>query len=310
MPPSPVPSRHALFDKPYLLLSLTSLFWAINIVLGRFVAGQIPPVTLSCIRWFGASVFLMPFAWRHLKRDWPIIRAQFPLMTLLAATGISAYNTMAYWGLQYTQALNGLLIQSTAPLLIALWTLVLFRDRLTLAQFLGILTSLAGVVVIVCRGDLGLLLSLDLNIGDAWVFGALVFYGFYSALLRRRPALHPLSFLSFTILWGAILLLPFLAWEIGSGARMHVTPATLGVCAYVMTFPSLVAYLFFNRGVELIGANRAGPFFHLMPLFGAVIAIVFLGERPHLFHAGGFALILCGVVVATRGRRAAVAAKA
>ena len=130
-----------LFDQAYLLLSLTSLSWAGNTILGRFIAGHVPPVTLAFIRWSGAFVILLPFAWRHLIRDWPAIRKNAGVLTLLAFTGFSIYNTMAYYGLQYTTAINGLLLQSVAPLFVAMWTFALFGERLTLRQAGGICRS-------------------------------------------------------------------------------------------------------------------------------------------------------------------------
>src|SRR5580692_11367446 len=184
-----------LFDQAYLLLSLTSLSWAGNIVLGRFIVGHVPPITLSVIRWGGAFVVLLPFAARHLLRDWPTIRAHAGMMALLALTGFSAYNTMAYYGLQYTTAINGLLLQSVAPLFVALWSFALFRDRLTLRQACGMGISLTGVVVIICRGSLGVLLAIAFNQGDVWFVIALFIYGLYAAVLRLRPAIHPISFL-------------------------------------------------------------------------------------------------------------------
>ena len=147
-----------LSDQPYLLLSLTSLFWAGNTVLGRFVVGHIPPMTLAFGRWAGAFLILLPFAAGHLRRDWPIIRKHAAMMTLLSLVGFSAYNTMAYYGLQYTTAINGLLLQSIGPLFVALWTFALFGDRLTLRQAGGICVSLTGVIVIICHGSLAILL--------------------------------------------------------------------------------------------------------------------------------------------------------
>ena len=163
-----------LLDQPYLLLSLTSLFWAGNTVLGRFIVGHVPPITLAFIRWSGAFVLLLPFAARHLARDWPVIRKHIGLMTVLALTGISAYNTMAYYGLQYTTAINGLLLQSVGPLCMALWTFVLFGDRLTLRQAVGICVSLTGVIVIICHGSLAALIGVNLNQGDLWFIVALL----------------------------------------------------------------------------------------------------------------------------------------
>lgn len=293
----------SLFDRPYLLLSLTSLFWAGNIVLGRFVAGKVPPVGLSFVRWAGSFCLLIGFAWPYLRRDWPVIRANLGRLTLMALTGVSIYNTMAYWGLQYTEAINALLIQSTGPLLIAVWTLVLFRDLLTPAQLGGVAVSLAGVATIVTRGDPAALAHIQFNVGDLWVLSAMVIYALYSALLKLRPALHWLSFLTFTVGLGAAMMAPAFVFEMVAVKAMTLDRVTLAALAYVVVFPSTLAYIFFIRGVELIGANRAGPFFHLMPVFGAVLAIAFLGERPQPFHAVGFALVLAGVFVAARKPR-------
>src|SRR5271166_4969945 len=185
-----------LFNQPYLLLSLTSLFWAGNVIIGRFIVGHVPPITLSVIRWAGAFALLLPFAARHLARDWALIRKHAPILVFLALTGFSVYNTMAYYGLQYTTAINGLLLQSVAPLFVALWSFVLFRDRLTLRQAGGICISLLGVVVIICHGNLDVLLSIAFNPGDLWFVAALCIYGFYAAILRKRPDIHPLSFLA------------------------------------------------------------------------------------------------------------------
>ena len=154
-----------LSDQPYLLLSLTSLFWAGNTVLGRFVVGHIPPMALAFGRWAGAFLILLPFAAGHLARDWPIIRKNAALMALLALVGFTAYNTMAYYGLQYTTAINGLLLQSIGPLFVALWTFALFGDRLTLRQAGGICVSLSGVIVIICHGSLAILFGIAFNRG-------------------------------------------------------------------------------------------------------------------------------------------------
>jgi drug/metabolite transporter (DMT)-like permease len=304
MPGAGVDSRSRagrwLFDQPYLLLSLTSLFWAGNTVLGRFIVGHVPPVTLACIRWGGAFLIVLPFAAPHLVRDWPTIRKHAGLMTVLALTGFSAYNAMAYYGLQYTSAINGLLLQSTGPLFVALWSFALFGDRLTLRQAGGICVSLSGVLVIISHGSLDVLTGIGFNPGDKWFLIALVIYAYYMAALRRHPAMHPLSFLAVGMGLGALLLVPAVVWEIGSGRTMVLDAVTFASFAYVCVFPSLLGYFCLNRGIELIGANRAAPFIHFVPVFGSVMAIVLLGERFQLHHAIGYALVLAGITVATR----------
>jgi len=305
---APLPHRSPLGwlnNQPYLLLSLTSLFWAGNIVLARHVAGHVPPLTLSCVRWIGSFVLLLPFAWPHLRKDWPALRARWPLMLVLSATGFAINNALSYWGLQYTQALNALLIQSSGPLFVALWSLALFGVRLTVFQLAGILTSLLGVLTILLRGDFGALAGIRFNIGDLMMAGALLAFGLYSALMPRRPVTHQLSLIACTTGCGALLLLPFSIWEYASGFPLTLDPLSLATVAYTMIFPSTLAYLFFNRGIAMIGPNRAAPFFHLMPVFGSVLAILLLGEEPRLFHVVGYLLVLAGVIIASRQASAA-----
>jgi drug/metabolite transporter (DMT)-like permease len=297
------PSRW-LSNQPYLLLTLASLFWAGNIVLARHVAGHVPPLTLSCLRWIGTFMMLWPFARPHLKKDWPMLRARWPLLLVLALTGFAANNALSYWAMQYTQALNGLLIQSSTPLFVALWSLLLFGARLTAGQFIGIVISLIGVFVILLRGDLGALAAIQFNRGDLMFAGALLVFGLYSALMSRRPTVHQLSLISFCTAAGALLLAPLAVWEYSTGSVLRPNLESLLTLGYVIVFASTLAYLFFNRGIGLIGPNRAAPFLHLVPVFGSVLAIVLLGEELKPFHLIGYALVLAGVLTASRPGRA------
>ena len=294
-----------LMNKPYLLLTLTPLFWAGNAVVGRAVAGHIPPITLSFMRWCTAFLIVLPFAWPHLKRDWPAIRARLGTMIVLSITGVSIFNTLQYWALEHTEALNALLMQSTGPLFVAIWSLLLLGIRLTWAQAAGITVSLCGVFVILLRGDFNTLSALTLNKGDIIFLFALAIFGFYSVLSAKRPAIDNMSFLAFTFGCGALCLVPLFVWEVAARPFVKITPENLAAFAYVATFPSIISYLCFNRGVELIGPNRAAPFLHLIPVFGAVLAIFFLGEHPQLFHLIGFVLVLAGVFIAARRGSAA-----
>jgi drug/metabolite transporter (DMT)-like permease len=289
-----------LANQPYLLLGITALCWAGNAIVGRLAAGHIPPVTLSFLRWGFAFLIVLPFAWNHLKHDWTAIRARLGTMVVLSVTGIGAFNTMQYWALEHTQALNTLLLQSAGPLFVAAWSLILLGVRLTLAQAGGLALSLAGVLVIVMHGDLTTLKNIEFNIGDVIFLAALAIFGLYSVLSLKRPDIHGLSFIAFTFGCGAACQIPLLAWELSSRPVMALNTANLLTLFYVAVFPSTVAYLCFNRGVQLIGANRAAPFFHVIPVLGAAMAIVFLGEHPQPFHVIGFVLVLTGVIVASR----------
>jgi drug/metabolite transporter (DMT)-like permease len=261
-------------------------------------------VTLSFLRWSFAFLLILPFAWKHLVRDWPAIRSRLGLMITLSVTGIGVFNTLQYWALEHTQALNTLLLQSAGPLIVAMWSLILLGVRLTLAQAIGVLLSMTGVLVILLHGDLTALSNIEFNKGDLIFLVALAIFGFYSVLTLKRPAIHGLSFVAFTFGCGAACLIPLWIWELSARPVMDIDAKNVLSLIYVAVFPSTVAYLCFNRGVQLIGANRAAPFFHVVPVFGSVMAIVFLGEHPQLFHFIGFALVLTGVYVASRRQNA------
>ena len=287
-------------NQPYLLLCITALCWAGNAIVGRLAAGHIPPVTLAFLRWSLAFLFVLPFARKHLVRDWATIRGHLGILIVLSITGIGAFTTLQYWSLEYTQALNTLLLQTAGPLVVAVWSLILLGVRLTLAQACGVLLSLAGVLVILLHGDLTTRSNIEFNKGDLIFTVALIIFGLYSVLSPKRPGIHALSFLGFTFGCGAACLIPLFIWELFARPLMQIDTANLLTLFYVALFPSTVAYLCFNRGVQLIGANRAAPFFHVVPVFGTVMSIIFLGERPQAFHFIGFALVLSGVFVASR----------
>jgi drug/metabolite transporter (DMT)-like permease len=289
-----------LGNQPYLLLCIAAACWAGNAILGRLAAGHIPPVTLAFLRWFLGFLLVLPLAWRRLRQDWPAIRGRLGLMIALSVTGIAIFNTLQYWALEYTTALNTLLLQSAGPLIVALWSFILLGVRLTWAQAIGVMVSLAGVLAILLHGDPTALSAIQFNKGDLLFVVALTIFGIYAVLTLKRPPMHSLSFLAFTFGCGAACLLPIVIWEMLTRPLMELDAKNVLTVIYIAVFPSTIAYLCFNRGVQLIGANRAAPFFHLVPVIGAAMAIVFLGERPQAFHFVGFALVLTGVYVASR----------
>ncbi|PWC83409.1 multidrug DMT transporter permease [Azospirillum sp. TSH100] len=291
-----------LADQAWLLMMLPPLFWAGNAVLGRAVAGTVPPIGLAFWRWCLGMLIVLPFAWPHLRHDITPILARWKSVLLLGTLGIGIYNTFQYIALTTTTALNCVMLQSSMPVMIVLMSLVLFRDRIGAMQGVGIAVSLAGAMTLISHGDPGTLLGLELNAGDVWMLAAVVIYAAYTTLLRRRPAIHGLSFVVVTFAIGAVELLPFYLWESLSGHPVRASGITLLAVGYTVLFPSIAAYLCFNRAVELLGPNTAGLAIHLVPVFGSLLAILFLGEQPHLYHGIGIALIAAGIVLATRRR--------
>ncbi len=292
-----------LYHQPWILLTLAPLFWSGNFVVGRAVHGSVPPIGLAFWRWLVGALLLAGLALPHLRRDLPALRRHWALILVLAVVGIAAFNTLVYIGLNTTTAINALLLQSTMPVMIVVLSFLFFREPVSPSLATGITISLAGAAVIIARGEWSVLADLSLNRGDLWVFGAVVCYAFYAVLLRRRPTLHPLSFLTATFALGALLLFPFYLAETLLGRPMGFDLVTTLAVAYVAVFPSILAYLCFNRGVDLAGASRAGLFIHLMPVFGSLLAMAFLGERFRWFHGAGMVLILGGIVLVTRSRR-------
>jgi drug/metabolite transporter (DMT)-like permease len=289
-----------IYNLPYLLLTLAVFFWSGNFILGRAVRAEVPPIALAFWRWAIASLLMSGVAWRYLRRDWGTVRDHWPILLLLSVIGVAAFNTLVYSGLQSTIALNAFILQSMMPVLIVGMSFVLFREKITRLQAVGVAFSLAGALTIISKADWHALRAVSINHGDLFIFIAVVCYAGYSVLLRKRPAIHPLSFVAVTFSIGSLLLLPLYLAETWAGRPIQFNRTTFLAVGYVAIFPSIVSYLCFNRGVELAGANRAGLFLHLMPVFGSIMAIVFLGEAFEWFHAAGMTLILLGILMATR----------
>ena len=281
----------------YLLLALAMLFWAGNWVLGRALRDAVEPFTLNFLRWALATLILAPFALRALGAQLPVIRRHWGILLLLALTGVSLFHAMVYLGLKSTTTVNAILLNSSLPLFILACSWVLERERSTPRQVGGMLLSFAGILIILSRGEPARLLGLEVHAGDAWILAAMPIWGVYSVLLKRRPPeLGGVAFLFVISALGTLLLLPAVVIAPPSWPG---TAAALGV-AYIAVFASILAYIFWNRGVAIVGAGAAGVTLHLLPLFGTVLAILFLGESFQAFHAVGFATILAGVIVATR----------
>ena len=297
-------SSAAWRPSPYLLLVLTTLFWSGNFVLGRAVHAVFAPFPLSFWRWSVALVVLLPFVWSSLRAQRPLLRRHWPILFLLSVLGVVNFNTFVYLGLQSTTATNAVIMLSVTPVLIVGLSFLLLRQTVTGWQALGIGVSLAGVLVIVGRGEWQSLLARQFNPGDLWILAAVLSWALYSVCLRWRPAeLEPLNFQAATMLLGMIVLAPLYGWDLAHGRTFAITGATVVSIAYLALFPSILAYIFWNRAVAELGANRTGQVLHLMPAFGAILSMIFLGERLYGFHGAGIALIALGIWLATVYRR-------
>jgi drug/metabolite transporter (DMT)-like permease len=298
--PRKATTAHGLWKNAYLILALASLCWSGNHLMGRAIAGHVPPLTITTLRWLLAALVLLPFIRGQLVRDWPLIRRHAGMLIYLALIGGGIFGALQFVGLQLTTALNVSVMNSLAPLCIAAASALMFGERLTAGQTIGIAISLLGVLAIITRLDGGVLTHFSFNTGDILILINMVLWGVYSASLRWRPAIHPVSFMFMFCLISGVAMLPAMAWEYSTGFRLQPTALTFGSVAFVTIFSTIVAFASWTRGVELIGPNRAGVFLHLVPIFSALLTGVLLGEPLMGYHVIGFALILLGVWCAAR----------
>lgn len=282
------------------LVAVAPLCWAGNIVLAKGVATMIPPVALAFWRWAIAFLILLPLTWPTLKRDWKTALSAWRFVVLLSLFGITGFNTLLYTAMHTTTAINGSLIQTTMPAVIIVISLVLYGERVSWIQATGVVLCILGAAVVVLKGRWQALVDMALVQGDLLMIAAVVLYALYSALLPKRPNINPMSFLTIIFGTGCMGLLPVYLWEMSVVGTFTLTPAAAGSIAYVALFPSIVAYFCWNRGVEVIGANRAGLFINLIPVFASILAILFLGERLQVFHLIGMLLIFGGMILFNR----------
>jgi drug/metabolite transporter (DMT)-like permease len=300
----PPPERGAI--SPYLLLVIPPLCWAGNFVVGRAMHADIPPAALTFWRWAVAAMVLLPLAgltaWR-LRRD---VLRHWRLLAVLAASGVVGFQYCVYRGLQTTTAINGVLIIATIPAVIPAIAYGLDGTGLRLRQAAGIGLSMLGVGIVILQGDLALLATRRLATGDAWMALAVPMWALYSVLVRRLPAaVPPLVLLLASVVVGLVLAAPLYVADIAAGRGFAVELPTIAAIAYVGVFASVIAFACWNRGVRAVGAAKAGLFIHLMPVFAAVLATLFLDEQLRAFHVAGAALIAAGLYLSSTTGRAA-----
>lgn len=283
-----------------LLLAFAPLLMASNPVMGRAAVEHVPPMALAFWRWFFCFVVILPWTWRSLQKNAATLWANAKLISLLGALGMGISGGFVYVGVQHTTATNASIIYAISPVLMLLISAWLDKAVVRPRQIIGIALAIAGVVTIVGQGDWRELIAVRFNPGDIWVLGAATSWAFYSVLIRRLSHLLPtFTLFAAIILAGVIVLAPFYAWETAAGRPAAFNAATLISLSGIVLIASVFAFTTFQKGIEIIGAARAGPFMYLMPVYGAGLAVLFLGEAVELFHIVGLALILPGVGLAS-----------
>ena len=294
----------ARLQHPYLLLALTVLFWSGNMVLGRAIREQVPPLSLAFWRWAIALALVLPLALPHLRPQWPLLRRGWRPVLILGLLGVAGYNTLAYVALTYTAATNAVLLNSFIPIATIALSWAFLKKHLRGIEWLGVLLSFIGVTTIICRGDPQTLARLSLNIGDLWMLAAVFTWALYTIGLQWRPVgVDPMLLLAAFTVVGLLALAPAYAWEIAQGRTIHVSASSLAGIAYTGVFPGFLGYVFYNRAVGEVGASKASLFIHLMPVFGTILAAIFLAEVPQGYHYLGIALIFSGIYLTTAAPR-------
>ncbi len=295
---------------PYFLLTMTVLFWAGNFVAARGVHADFPPLTMSFMRWSLAFLIILPFVLPRLWRKRDVIRKHLKILILLGVVGVASFNSLIYIGVQTTQASNATLMQSAIPIMILVICSLFLGERVAGKQWLGVFISLAGVMALVARGSIDNLLGLSFNSGDLWIIAAVVCWSVYSVLLRWKPAeLDGFTFFGFTVLVAVVVLSPFMLSEWLAGQRPEWKTETVSAIFYMAICPSILSYIFWNRGVAELGAATAGLFIHLMTPFGLILSVLFLNETVETFHFVGISLIFSGIYLAILSARKNALAK-
>jgi drug/metabolite transporter (DMT)-like permease len=284
----------------YILLILTTLFWGGNSVAGKMAVGEISPMLLTLTRWVLAAAFILPFAVPHLRSEWPVIRKNWLLLTFYGAIGFTLFNLLLYTALTLTSAVSASIVQAALPATVYFFNFILFRVKVTIWQIAGFVVTMAGVLAVATHGEIGRLATLDLNLGDALVLVAVVVYAIYTVYLRYKPQMNWKSLIVVLSIAAALAAIPGVWWEWQNGSLILPGQKGLMIALYTGIFPSIISQIFFIKGVELIGPNRAGIFINLIPIFGTGLAILILGEPLQAYHIAALVLVIAGIWLAER----------
>lgn len=294
-----------MHKKAYLLLLATTLFWAGNAIAGKLAVGHVSPMLLNTARWGFMLAILLVVGGKHLARDWPVIRRHWWFLLFTGAVGFTGFSVAMYSALVYTSATNVSIEQGGIPLFVFLASYLLFGTRTTPGQIAGFSLSFIGVVVTATNGEVHSLLHLGMNFGDALMLLAIVAFGLYTTIVRRKPAMHWMSLMTALCIGAVVSGVPFVAAEAATGALILPDGQGWMVILYAVIFPSLVGQAFYVRAVEMIGSNRAGIFINFLPVWGALLSVIILGETFHVYHAVALVMVVAGVLLAeVSGRRA------
>jgi drug/metabolite transporter (DMT)-like permease len=292
------------YGNAYLLLTVCAICWGGNAIAGRLAVGEISPMLLTMFRWLGVALLVWSCARPRIMQEAPVLKANLGYFLVMGALGFAGFNILYYIAAHSTTAINLGILQGAVPICVLIGAFIAYRTPMSLLQVLGIMITVLGVAVVTVEGDPRNLFNLAFNIGDLLMLAACFVYSIYAVALRKRPEVSGLPMFAVMASSALVVSMPFVIWEIASGALIWPTGNGWLVIAFVVIFPSFTSQLFFMRGVQLIGPGRAGVFINLVPIFASALSVLLLGEKFGLFHAVGMVLVLGGIWVAERARPA------
>ena len=286
----------------YIILILTTIFWSGNFIVGKAASTfQIPPFSLNFYRWFFAGLILFPFTYKEILNKKKYILENIGFFIILGITSITIFNSIVYYSLYYTQVISGILMISTIPVWIIFISSILNIEKTNIFQIIGVIFSLTGVIFIITKADLNLIKNLDFNKGDLSMVVAMFSWAVYSALLKsKKYEISQFALLQVVIITGLIFLIPIYFIEMYLGHLIVLGKPFILTLTYVVLFPGLAAFFFWIKGISLIGANRAGVFLHLMPIFGAAMAMIIFDEKFMYYHIFGAVFIIAGIALSNK----------
>ena len=282
-----------------ILLIASSFFWSGNFFSGKIAfLSDLTPFKLSFFRWILALIILLPFTYSQILRDLDYYKKNLILMTAIAILGVTIFNSFTYISLRTTMVINSTLMASVAPVMIIGFSWLIFKTKTTTLQFAGIILSLLGAFSIILKGSLNNLYNLYFTSGDLWMLAAVIAWCLYSVLLRKIDRkTSQLANLEVMIIIGVIFIFPFYIIESFNSSYFPSSGLDFAIIFYVAIFASIVAFFSWNKGVSIIGPNRASLFLHLIPVFSSIWAISFLNEKFAFFHLIGVFFILSGIIL-------------
>ena len=278
------------------------MFWSGNFIVGKFATlFEIPPMSLNVLRWISAWIILIPFTYKEILQNLTYIKKNILIIGFMGVMTISTFNSVVYYALNYTQVINAVLVLAAIPAATIVLSSIMKIEKTNLFQILGLVLSIIGIGSIISNGEVQRILSLSFNKGDLWMIVCVLTWSLYSTLLKK----HKFKFSQFTLIQlmvsvGLLFLIPQLFYEQSIGLEIKFNKAFFLILFYVVAFPAIAAYYFWQKGVEIIGPNRASMFIQLMPLFSAVMAIIIFNEKFELYHFAGAAFIVSGIYLSNK----------